>query len=496
MVSVELRLLTAMCYTGDFSPIVTGDVTEEHFLTDQGKAVYLFIANYRSTTDGVARHPSLTIVRNRFKEVPLPDPDPADSVAALAHEVMLDKIRKDTEVLSHNLEIVSKQVDPLPELQKAASQLKRITEAATKSKHMSLGVSIQDILAEYDSGNILPDGVPWPWKSMTEATRGLHRKEMVVIAGRPKSRKTFLATHVAATAMKAYNQRVLFFTPEMPPRQVMLRVIADLAEVRYTEFKNATLDELEVHRLVAVAQKYGRMTNESDEQYSFRMGGDHGPRFDVIQSTGKTVSWMQSKIDMYEPTLVVSDSLYRQVPDGGRKNDSDWKQVAAVSRAVKDMFMESNVIGIATHQMNREADARVGSLSNLGLSDAFGQDADLILRIITGKVGGADTSAIVVLGGREVPFDGLMINNKPSFDYSEISVITNKKQVEALFERDDEDPDEDDDDGGGTPVPRKKVKKVKKRPDSDLDEDLPNPEANLRTSGALTDAQRDDRDRA
>lgn len=481
MVPVELRLLTTMCYTGDFTPIISGEITEDHFLTDQGKALYLFVSNYRTASDGAARHPSLVVVRNRFKDIPLPDPDPADSVSALAHEVVLDKIRADTSQLSHNLEIVAKQVDPLPDLARAASLLKRITEAATKTKHMALDTTIQDILMEYDSGNILPDGVPWPWRSMTEATRGLHRKEMVVIAGRPKSRKTFLAIHVAATAMKAYGKRVLFFTPEMPPRQVMLRVIADLAAVRYTEFKNATLDELEVSRLVEVAKKYGRIANETEEEYSFRMSSSangKGPRFDVIQSTGKGVSWMQSKIDMYEPDIVVSDSLYRQVPDGGRKNDADWKQVSALSRSMKDLFMEANVIGIATHQMNRGADAQVGSLSNLGLTDAFGQDADLVIRVITGKIAGVDTSALAILGGREVPFDGLMINNKPSYDFSEISVITNKKQVEALFERDDADSPEE----GETEIVKKKGKRpAKARPASDLDDDLPDPEENLRT---------------
>lgn len=481
MVPVELRLLTTMCYTGDFSPIISGEITEEHFLTDQGKAVFLFVSNYRTATDGAARHPSLAIVRNRFKDVPLPEPDPADSVSALTHEVTLDKIRADTSQLSHNLEIVAKQVDPLPELQKAASFLKKITESATKTKHMSLGGSVQDILMEYDSGNILPDGTPWPWRSMTEATRGLHRKEMVVIAGRPKSRKTFLAIHIAATAMRAYGKRVLFFTPEMPPRQVMLRVIADLASVRYAEFKNASLDDMEVQRLIEIAKQYGRLANETDEEYSFRLASPDGgksPSFDIIQSTGKSVSWMQSKIDMYEPDIVVTDSLYRQVPDGGRKNDADWKQVSALSRSMKDLFMESNVIGIATHQMNRGADAQVGSLSNLGLTDAFGQDADLIIRVITGKIAGVDTSALAVLGGREVPFDGLMINNKPSYDFSEISLITNKKQVEALFERDDADAPED----GETPVSGKKKKAAAKaRPASDMDNDLPDPETDLRT---------------
>jgi replicative DNA helicase len=469
-----------MCYTGDFTPIISGDITENHFQTDQGKAVFLFVSNYRTSSDGAARYPSLVIVRNRFKEVPLPDPDPADSVSALTYEIQLDKIRSETAQLSANLEIVSKQVDPLPDLHKAVSALKRITEEASKTKHASLDTSIQEILVEYDAGNILPDGVPWPWKSMTEATRGLHRKEMVVIAGRPKSRKTFLAIHVAATAMKSYNQRVLFFTPEMPPRQVMLRVIADIAEIRYTEFKNAGLDELEIHRLVQVSKKYGRITNETDEQYSFRMSPPNGkaPSFDIIQSTGKSVSWMQSKIDMYEPDIVVCDSLYRQVPDGGRKNDADWKQVSALSRSVKDLFMETNVMGIATHQMNRGADAQVGSLSNLGLTDSFGQDADLIIRAITGKIGGADTSALVVLGGREVPFDGIMINNKPSFDFSEIHVITNKKQVEALFEKDDSEPEDESD---GTSVPKKKQKPKKAvRPSSDMDDDLPDPEEGLR----------------
>ena len=82
-------------------------------------------------------------------------------------------------------------------------------------------------------------------------------------------------------------------------------------------------------------------------------------------------------------------------------------------------------------------------LSNVALADAIGQDADAIFRVVTGKIEGDDRSAIVTLGAREVPFDGILINNKPCWDMGEIGVITNMKQVKALMEKEDAEDGDD-----------------------------------------------------
>jgi replicative DNA helicase len=162
------------------------------------------------------------------------------------------------------------------------------------------------------------------------------------------------------------------------------------------------------------------------------------PSLDIVQSTGKTVSWMVSQIEMHEPDIVVSDSFYRQAAED-KRHDGDWRGITSVSRALKDAAMDTNVVMIGTHQMNRGAEEKVGTLSNMALADAVGQDADLIMRVVTGKIEGHDRSALLVLGGREVPFDGIMINNKPCYDFTEIGEITDRRQVMELLGEQDED---------------------------------------------------------
>lgn len=460
MVNLELKLFGTMLYTGDFSPLAQGDVTEDTCLLDQSKAICNYITSYSYSTNHAAKYPSLAIVQAAFPHITLPVPDPGDTVAALAHEVRLNRLRADIKTMATDLEVVSKMPNPLEELDKASAKLRKMSEPLRRSKHLSLKKTIQGFIAEYADGNVLPDGIPWPWPSLQKATRGQHRKEAYFFAGRPKSRKTFTASEVAVRDFIDQGERVLFFTPEMPPRQIMLRAIASMAKIRYTEFKNGELDEAEVSRLCEVAEMFGELDNEDDDAYTLRMSRALAnrfpdkpcPTFDVLQSTGRDVAWMRTQIEIFRPSIVVCDSFYRQ-DSGGRKYDSDWKAIAGVSRLIKDMAMENNVVLIGTVQLNRDAESKIGSLANVALSDAIGQDGDIIFRVVTGKIGGEDRSALVVLGGRELPFDGLLINNKPCWDMNEIGPITNKKQVLDLMAKEDEEDEAQE----GEPSQRRKM---------------------------------------
>jgi hypothetical protein len=454
VVNVELRLLAHMLYTGDFRPIQSGDVPHDLMLTEQGQIVHSFITNYRSSTDGAARFPSLSVVRGRFygSAVELPDPDPADTLEALVYETQTQKMKARIKELSIKLDELSSSSDGLVEpLINVQGEMRKMTDKLQRSKHVSLANGIDEVLQDYDTGMLIPNGIPWPWPSMTKATKGIQRGEWTIIAGRPKSRKTFTALSIAAYAFRHHHARVLIFTPEMKRKMILLRTIAFLCQLRYTEFKDTALDELETMRLIEAARTYGRFPSDTDESYSFRLHNRihdlppmAAPSIDIIESVGRSVSWMESQIELFNPDIVIADSFYRQNPDGGKRNDSDHKVMTALSRSLKDLAMSTNVAMIGTHQLNRDAEGKVGGLSNLGYSDAFGQDLDNGLRVITGKVEGNDVSALVMLGGREVPFPGILINNVPCCDFSEIGPITNMKTVTALMKQEEDEEAEEE----------------------------------------------------
>lgn len=455
MVNVELQLLATMLQRGDFGPILRGDITAEHFLTNEGKILLTFIKSYREESGGSAKFPSLSIVKSRFANAAfiIPDPDPADTVDALTHEVKVQKMKSELRVVAQELLNAAESDDPVTATQRHAATLREMSSRTHPLKETSIQGGLQDMFLRYlDGDGLIPFGISWPWPTLQQHTRGIQRKEFTVVAGRPKSRKTFTALYVIARAALR-GHRTAVFTPEMPPQQMLMRLIAMMAKVRYHEFKSAQLDDAEFARFCALVDAAeGEVRGDANKlSVQLRRALDDEeipdgvfPVINVIQSNNKPVSWIETQVLSHGPELIMVDSFYRQAPDATRKNADETWRVTSISRALKDLAMEQNIAVIGTHQINRDGNAKIGDLANLALADAIGQDADIILRAVTGKLEGADVSALVVLGGRELPIDGILINSVPCTDFTERSIITDKKQVLALMEQETKEIEKED----------------------------------------------------
>ena len=468
--AIELDLFAAMIDQGDLSPIHKGWITQEHLLTNHGQALYYFLKNYRSMTGGHGRVPSRKIVLERFgpAAAELPDSVGNEDLEALAYETRLAKVRAELRALSENAAIVAEMADPVSELGSIRKQFDIITADISSSSDLTFGDALDDQIIGYDAGDLLPEGMPWLWPTLTEATKGLHKQEFIVLCGRPKSRKTFTALAVGAHAFTEYGARVLCISPEMPSKQMMLRWTATVACLRYAEFKNSGLDEDEEKRLFATAARYRSrhvpIAAQIDEEEHVVKGAraedvppGTEPLFVVVKGTGQGLGFVASKVEEYRPDIVLVDSFYRLQSGDGKSHEADWKAVTTTSRGLKDLAMSEDVSILGTHQLNRDADKGIGSLANLALADAIGQDADLIGRVITARrARGNDKSGIVLLGARETAIQGVMINNVPCSDYSEIEEIKKLDKVLALLTEEEE---QDGDENEGKAAKKMGVKK-------------------------------------
>jgi len=441
-----------MAEYGDYSPLINGEIDETHFLTDEAKMLFAFINTYRQTEGSTLGYPSRATIEARFESsnITLPAISLAESVPQLAKEVRVRAFCAEMRTYATELAQAADSSDPRGDALGILGRLRNGVDSLSERPHLSFAEALPEIAKEYKSGGLLKEGHPWMWPHLHKATRGIHAKEFIIIAGRPKMRKTFIALAQAAYLVKNHHARVLFVSPEMPAKQIMNRFVASFTAVPYTEFKNGGLPLGDEHRLMSVVSDYGNTETKFEEgayqlQLHKRMKGlpeDRSPSFDVIEGANRTVDWIASQIEIYRPDVLFIDSFYRLSTGSSKKGDADWKVVTQVSRAIKDLTMESGVGIVGTHQMNRGSEGKVGNISNLALADAIGQDADLILQAYTRKSKTGDETALAVLGGRETDSLGVVIKNVPCSDFSEVGPIVSMKVLEDFYtasEKGDED---------------------------------------------------------
>lgn len=456
MSTIALEAIAAMIKSGDLGPIHRGEFRKEHCPDAGSETLFDFLVNYRQISGGLGHVPGMSVIRDRFPHITLPETAEIIDLSGLVHESRLYKTKLNIQTLTDAMVGALEAIDPITELRNVRMKFDEIMRDALPQRDLSFQECAIDILDDYRAKMILKQGLPWPWPSLHRATQGMHPGEFYIIAGRPKSRKTFVALFICAYLVKVYRMRVLFISPEMMPRQVMLRFMAFVAEVAYAEFKRGELEPFEEEQLFEmISMVHDMMTGiiapdmetytETDRQASPMGQG----AFIVSKATGQPVSFVEAKIKEHRPHVVVVDSFYRLGVAGGVKYDSDWKVLTSVSRLLKDICTDHEVPLIGTHQLNREADDKVGGLANLGYADAIGQDCDLAFRVITAKRRAGDRSALVMLGARETDCEGVIIHNEPCANFAEIeeinagsrgklaAMLTSEEEAEKLAEADE-----------------------------------------------------------
>ena len=91
-------------------------------------------------------------------------------------------------------------------------------------------------------------GVPTGLSDLDGRLGGLHKSDLVIIAGRPSMGKTSLATNIAFNAAKKIQDDgkkscVAFFSLEMSSEQLSTRIIADNPELNQTTLEEENFRE-------------------------------------------------------------------------------------------------------------------------------------------------------------------------------------------------------------------------------------------------------------
>ena len=223
-------------------------------------------------------------------------------------------------------------------------------------------------------------GVSTGLHDMDKKLGGLHRSDLLILAGRPSMGKTSLATNIAFNIAKAYKRGRLedgsegaidggvvgFFSLEMSAEQLAARILSEAAEVPSEQIRRGDMTEAEFRRFVEAAKAL-----EACPLYI-----DDTPALPISQLAARARRLKRT----YGLDCLIID--YLQLVRPASAKDSRVNEVSEITQGLKAIAKELDIPVIALSQLSRQVESREDKrpqLSDLRESGSIEQDADVVM---------------------------------------------------------------------------------------------------------------------
>lgn len=231
-------------------------------------------------------------------------------------------------------------------------------------------------------------GLPYGWLDLDKKTSGLHRSDLVIVAGRPAMGKTSFAMNIAERAA-VKGSTVAIFSMEMAAHQLVMRMFSSLSQIEQGHLKTGKLTDTDWPKLGQSSALLSQSKLFIDDQPAL--------------SPNEILSRCRRLKNREGLDLIVID--YLQLMQVKGKTENRANEISEISRNLKAMAKELDVPVIALSQLNRSLEQRPNKrpvMSDLRESGAIEQDADLIIFIYRDEVYNPDSQdkgkAEIILG--------------------------------------------------------------------------------------------------
>ena len=224
-------------------------------------------------------------------------------------------------------------------------------------------------------------GIRTGYYDFDEMTRGLQKRQVIIIAGRPGCGKSAFALNVALNAAINNKNSVAFFSLEMGAEEILKRMYGCVGKIDGDILKTGKFKNTDWKKF-----------NEATSQLS-------DTKFFIDDTAGISVAEIRRKCRKLKNSdagldLVVID--YLQLMSSSNKYAGQRVQeVGEISRDIKKLAMELEIPVIALAQLSRSVEQRKGGdnkpkLSDLRESGSIEQDADIVLFLHSEEYGKYD----------------------------------------------------------------------------------------------------------
>ena len=421
---VELQLLSRIIRTGQLPEVIEYGIQEGDFRTTEGRGLYQHLSGYWRNLETSGAVPGANCFKNLYPGFEFCD-DEAMTLDALCTEVRRQHMRVGTrELMTEVNDLLDS--DPATALAKLRDGAQQYCSMGMRSHDLRISDAAAAMRSRYERSESGQDVcvLRWPWEPFNDATQGIQDDDYVVFYGRPKSKKTFVMGEFIASAYDQ-DKLVLAYTKEMPAWQLHRRCVTSIGRFPF--------DELRLGRLSPeLRQEFFYLT----EMLEVRSRATHG-RHDIIAISGKdapsgcdSIGWLRGKVEKYKPDVVFIDGLYLMAADS--KTRKDEERVKQISRAARQLVLDTHTPIIATMQANRAAAKNADAeLDEIAYSDAIGQDATCAIRVINENTS-PPTIVLKVAGSREFNLDGIRIGGTPCTDFAFREKLNDRDVARAI----------------------------------------------------------------
>lgn len=219
---------------------------------------------------------------------------------------------------------------------------------------------------------------------------GFEGGDLVVVGARPSVGKTAFGVTMFLNGVRN-SYKVGFISLEMPKLQIIRRLISQISEIPMTVLKGATLNENQCTRLSMAHSELSELDGAGSV---------------FIFDGNATLTQAKHAIQRFSAQgckIIFIDYLQLIKPDINSKNRNREQEVAEVSRNLKGLAKEFNVIIVALAQLNKDADGKTPQMASMRESEAIIQDADYVLLLDRPEIRGMTFAEFL---GADVPCIG------------------------------------------------------------------------------------------
>ena len=282
----------------------------------------------------------------------------------------------------------SEEVAPLTQIERAEGELYRVAEqGGGEGKVKSFGeatkLAIEQAERALNSGGHL-SGVTTGLDGINSKIGGLHRSDLLILAGRPGMGKSSLATNMAFAAAQRFTRDqedgiepaksagapVAIFSLEMSADQLATRILSEESGISSENLRMGKISQQEFRQLARAAADLQTLPLYIDD------------------TPGLTIAALRARARRLKRQkgigMVVIDYLQLLQGSGKGSNDNRVQEISEISRGLKQLAKELDVPVLALSQLSRAVEQREDKrpqLSDLRESGSIEQDADIVMFI-------------------------------------------------------------------------------------------------------------------